>query len=104
MVSTSPISAGRLAVTTLSTPAGKPTSSASFARARAVSGVASAGLITTGQPAASAGAHLRVIMARGKFHGVIAVTTPTGSRNTRIRLSAPWLGRVSPAIRLASSA
>ncbi len=37
-----------------------------------------AGLITKVQPAASAGATLRVIMALGKFHGVIAPTTPIG--------------------------
>ena len=37
------------------------------------------GLITNVQPAASAGAALRVIMALGKFHGVIAATTPTAA-------------------------
>ena len=42
------------------------------------------------QPAASAGATLRVIIAAGKFHGVIAATTPTGWRSTRMRLSAWW--------------
>lgn len=104
VVSTSPMAAGRDAVTTLNTPAGSPARSARAASASAVSGVASAGLTMTGQPAASAGAHLRVIIASGKFHGVIAATTPTGSRNTRMRLSAPWLGNVSPAMRLASSA
>ena len=39
---------------------------------------ASAGLTTTVQPAASAGATLRVIIAIGKFHGVIAAHTPIG--------------------------
>ncbi len=34
-----------------------------------------AGLTTTVQPAANAGATLWVIMALGKFHGVIAATT-----------------------------
>ena len=34
------------------------------------------------QPAASAGAALRVIMALGKFQGVIAAQTPTGCLNT----------------------
>jgi len=46
-----------------------------------------AGFTTTGQPAARAGAHLRVIMAFGKFHGVIAATTPIGSFTTTMRLS-----------------
>ena len=41
-------------------------------------GSGTAGLITTGQPAASAGPSLRVPMASGKFHGVIAYTGPTG--------------------------
>ena len=36
-----------------------------------VSGVSAAGLITTVQPAASAGPTFRVAMASGKFHGVI---------------------------------
>lgn len=40
----------RLQVTTLKTPFGKPASSANFAKAKQVSGVSSAGLITTVQP------------------------------------------------------
>ena len=44
----------------------------------AVSGVSFAGLITTALPAPRAGASLRVIIAAGKFHGVIIATTPTG--------------------------
>ena len=39
--------------------------------------------MTTGQPAASAGATLRVIIAMGKFQGVIAAQTPTGCLSTR---------------------
>ena len=66
------------AVSTLSTPGGMPARWASSATASAESGVCSAGLMTTGQPAASAGATLRVIMAMGKFHGVIAAHTPMG--------------------------
>jgi hypothetical protein len=53
-------------------------------------------LITTGQPAASAGAHLRVIMALGKFQGVIAATTPIGCLITTMRLSGWCCGMVSP--------
>jgi len=48
------------------------------------------------QPAASAGPHLRVIIAAGKFHGVIAAVTPIGSFSTTMRLSAPCAGIVSP--------
>ena len=87
--STSPISAARSAspVTRLNTPGGMPACSASTASASAVSGVASAGLQITVQPAASAGATLRVIIAMGKFHGVIAAQTPIGWRRVKSFLS-----------------
>ena len=91
-------------VTTLKTPAGIPASRARTARARAENGVWAAGFITTGQPAASAGAALRVIMAEGKFQGVIAAQTPTGCLITRIRFPGCPMGMVSPYTRLASSA
>ena len=74
-------------MTTLSTPAGKPASSPMRITARAVNGVCSAGLSTIVQPAASAGAALRVGIAAGKFHGVIPAVTPTGSLVTTIRRS-----------------
>ena len=56
------------------------------------------------QPAASAGPTLRVIIAIGKFHGVMQPTTPMGSLMTTIRLSAACDGIVSPYARLPSSA
>ncbi len=40
------------------------------------------------QPAASAGPDFLVIMALGKFQGVIAAHTPIGSFSTTMRLSA----------------
>ncbi|MCY1443134.1 hypothetical protein D9M71_595340 [compost metagenome] len=55
-----------------------------------------AGLITMLQPAASAGAALRVIIAAGKFHGVIAAQTPMPCLITSRRLSAAGLGITSP--------
>ncbi len=55
-----------------------------------------AGLHTKVQPAASAGPALRVIMAAGKFQGVIAATTPIGWRSTTRRLSRWWPGITSP--------
>ena len=70
-------------VTMFSTPAGMPARCASSATASADSGVCSAGLITTGQPAASAGATLRVIIAIGKFHGVMARTRRSACLMTR---------------------
>ena len=55
-----------------------------------------AGLITMGQPAARAGPALRVIIAAGKFQGVMAAHTPMGSFSTTIRRSGRLLGMVSP--------
>ena len=49
----------------------------------AVSGVSAAGLSTTQLPAASAGAAFQPTMIIGKFHGMIAPTTPIGLRTTR---------------------
>ena len=43
--------------------------------------VSSDGLITTVQPAASAGASFQPASIRGEFHGVMNAQTPTGSRN-----------------------
>ncbi len=64
--------------------------------ASAESGVSAAGRATKAQPAASAGATLRAIIALGKFQGVIEATTPTGCLMTVRRLSRMWPGIVSP--------
>jgi ATP-dependent helicase YprA (DUF1998 family) len=48
------------------------------------------------QPAAIAGAALRVIIAIGKFHGVIAAHTPIGCLMTIWRRSGSGLGITSP--------
>ncbi|MNG03968.1 hypothetical protein D3C84_870720 [compost metagenome] len=90
-------------VITLNTPAGTPARCASSARARAVMGVWLAGFTTIVQPAASAGAALRVIMAAGKFQGVIAAQTPMGSRSTTMRCVSLTPGIKSPRTRVASS-
>ncbi len=71
-----------LPVTICSKPAGKPARTASSPSASAVKGVSVAGLTIMLQPAAKAGATLRVIMAAGKFQGVIAAHTPIGCFNT----------------------
>ena len=94
-VSSAPIGAEG-PVTTLTTPGGMPARSASSARARAENGVCEAGRMTTGQPAASAGAHLRVIIAAGKFHGVIEATTPIGCFSTTIRRPGSGWSMTSP--------
>ena len=68
-------------VTTLKTPGGMSVSSAtSRPSSQASHGVSGAGLRTTVQPAASAGPTLARLIWVGTFHGVIAATTPTGSR------------------------
>jgi hypothetical protein len=67
-------------VTTLTAPGGKPASTASSASRSTVADVYSDGLITTVLPTHSAGASLLVVRVSGEFHGVIAPTTPSGSR------------------------
>ena len=86
-VNSAPISEP-LPVTTLNTPGGIPASSANAAIARAENGVCDAGLMTMVHPAANAGPAFRVIMAAGKFQGVIAAVTPIGCLITISRLSA----------------
>ena len=61
------------------TPSGNPASSISSPTRNAVSGVCSAGFITTVQPVARAGPSFQACISSGKFHGIIWPTTPTGS-------------------------
>ncbi len=67
-------------LTRLATPSGKPASDMISASNLAVSGLHSAGLWTTVQPAASAGAIFQVDSMNGVFHGVITPTGPIGWR------------------------
>ena len=90
-------------VTMFITPAGMPARVASSASANADRGVCSAGFNTQAQPAAIPGATLRVIMAIGKFHGVMAPNTPIGCLKVNSLLSACGLSKTSPQIRRASS-
>ena len=83
--------------TTLTTPSGRPASSASSAKRSAVSGVSSAGLSTTVFPAASAGPSFQAAIVSGKFHGTISPTTPSGSRT--VNAWPPSTGIVSPSRR-----
>ncbi len=71
---------GPAPVTTLTTPSGTPARWSSPAMWRALSGVSSAGLWTTVLPAARAGASFEPARISGKLKGVIAATTPSGSR------------------------
>ena len=61
-----------------------PASCASATSLMVVKGVLTAGLQMIVHPAANAGAILRVIIAAGKFQGVIAPTTPTGNLSITI--------------------
>ena len=83
-----PTSLERFEVTMDISPFGKPARSASTAIASAERGVSLAGRAMNAHPAASAGPALRVIIAFGKFHGVIDATTPTGCLMTTSLLSA----------------
>src|SRR6056297_4155247 len=82
-----PISLALEDVTMLNTPFGIPARSARTPMTVADKGVSVAGRPTKAQPAASAGAALRAIIALGKFHGVIDAATPIGCFSTMIRLS-----------------
>ncbi|MNT42800.1 hypothetical protein D3C72_1792370 [compost metagenome] len=83
-------------VITLHTPFGMPARSARTAIARAEKGVWVAGRMTPVQPADQPGPALRVIIADGKFHGVIAANTPIGSLVMSTRRPATCPGIVSP--------
>ena len=90
--------------TALTAPAGTPTSCRISMRASIDSGVWWAGLMTLVQPAARAGATLRVPIAIGKFHGVMSSEGPTGCRITRKRAFPSGLVWYPPSIRSASPA
>ncbi len=77
-------------VTTCSHSAGRPQSSiSSSARAMPLNGVWLAGLSTTGHPAAIAGASLWATRLSGKLNGLIAPTTPIGTRSVKPTLPSP---------------
>ena len=72
---------GPYPVTTLTTPGGRPDSAmTSFMNSSSEADVNSEGLMTTVQPAASAGASFQVASISGEFQGVMKAHTPTGSR------------------------
>ncbi len=78
-------------VTTLTTPAGRPTSRQRSAKASAVSDVYSAGFSTTALPIASAGATFHDSSSSGKFHATICPHTPSGTRpGATCAMSCAW--------------
>ena len=81
VTSASPASASPM--TTWSRPSGRPASLNIAANiAPPQTGVCGSGFSTTALPSASAGATTRMPSTLGEFHGVIAATTPTGTRRT----------------------
>ena len=105
--STSPISDAGPTIT-FSHPGGSPASVSSSASKNAESGVCPAGLSTTGQPAARAGAILWATRFSGKLNGLIAPTMPRGFRSVNASLPSPaWeasIGTISPVSFRASTA
>src|SRR3954470_8064378 len=79
----------RSAGSTESTPSGSPASWNNPPSQSASIGVSGAGFRMTVQPASSAGTSLLMAMNNGTFHGMIAATTPTGSRRTRVSPNMP---------------
>ena len=75
--------------TRLNTPGGKPASSMSAVSFNEVSTAYSEGLTTTVHPVARAGATFWANSIMGAFHGMMAATTPTGSRKLMICTSPP---------------
>lgn len=66
------------------TPAGKPASITSSPSFKAVKGVSSEGFNNTVLPVASAGASLRLAIARGAFQGMMEPTTPILREHTAL--------------------
>src|SRR5207248_131108 len=96
VISASPVD-GPSPGTRLKTPGGKPTSSRSSVIRMTASDAYSDGFMTTVQPVARAGAAFWANRKTGAFQGMIAATTPTGSRSVYEKYSAPVkCGIVSP--------
>jgi len=87
--------ASRSAMTTLSTPGGRPTASAHSARTYVDAGASGAALSTVVHPASNAGASLWLDRPSGAFHGTIAPTTPTGSRTIMLNPAPGVVGACS---------
>ena len=87
---------GPAAVTRLTTPGGKPTSSRMRASSTMARGSWGAGFITTVLPAARAGATLPAMLTSGKLNEVTQATTPTGRRLTIPPMMPPGASGVAP--------
>ncbi len=93
--------------TRLKTPSGKSAAAIISAKMKELSGATSVPLSTTVQPAASAAPAFMQTIRIGPFQGVIAPTTPAGSRATTVcptRSSQTTDGRLSAMLRRSSTA
>ena len=77
-------------MTILTTPLGIPEFLISSPKKRAVIGVNSAGFKITVHPAARAGVNFNMAKIRGEFQGMIAPTTPIGSRRVYV-IDSPFI-------------
>ena len=80
----------------LRTPLGNPASMRQSVSAREVRGVQGDGFQTTVLPAMRAAESLTAGLEKGKFHGVMARTTPRGSRRVKANLPAPSVSPTLP--------
>ena len=82
--------------TTFNTPAGRPESWNNWASATTALGASSGPLSTIVQPAPTAAEIFRIAWLNGKFQGVNAAQTPTGSRSTSWRTPSIRAGITRP--------
>src|SRR5258706_7651607 len=75
--------------TILTAPLGTPAASRISPNITVVPDVTSAGFTTAVQPAASAKGSFWLTIRNGKFHGVMMLTTPIGSRSTTPSVASP---------------
>ena len=90
-------------VTMFNTPSGIPAFFANSASSNVANGVSVVGFKTTVFPAIKAGPNFRAASARGKFHAVIATTTPRGILCIKMCSSTLSEGTIFPSICLAQS-
>ena len=96
LVASSVAASRSLVGTTWTQSAGIPASTANLTNAKHEYGVSLGGLMTTEHPAANAGAIFLVIIAAGKFQGVMMPHTPTGCLRVKTAVFGRDDGMTSP--------
>src|SRR3954451_9884471 len=92
----SPTISEEFPMTRFTTPSGRPASSNTLKSSRDDKGASRDGRKITVQPTANAGPNFLALIDNGKFHGVIAPTTPIGCFVTEILLFGADAGTISP--------